>query len=106
MRAFIFDKSTVDDYRHALPMVQRIMNATYSERTKLSPSHLLFGNAINLDRGIFRPHIGAVEGVQPLSEYIQNLIKVQDKVISIAKNNIIFADNAHMAQYPAERTYW
>ena len=104
LKAFTFDKSTVDDYRHALPMVQRIMNATYSERTKLSPSHLLFGNAINLDRGIIRPHIGAVEGVPPLSDYIQNLIKVQDKVISIAKKNIIFADDAHMAQYPAERT--
>ena len=37
LKAFTFDKSTVDDYRHALPMVQRIMNATYSERTKLSP---------------------------------------------------------------------
>ena len=44
--------------------------------------------------------------MQPLSEYIQNLLKVQDKLISIAKNNIIFADNAHMAQYPAERTQY
>jgi hypothetical protein len=33
LRAFTFDKSTVDDYRLALPMVQRIMNATYTDRT-------------------------------------------------------------------------
>jgi hypothetical protein len=53
LRAFTFDSNTVDNWRLSLPMVQRIMNATFSDCTKLSSSQILFGNALNLDRGIF-----------------------------------------------------
>jgi hypothetical protein len=36
LHAFTFDSSTVDNWRTSLPMVQRIINATFSDRTKLS----------------------------------------------------------------------
>jgi len=36
-------------------MVQRILNATVHESIGVSPAQLLFGNAIDLDRGLFTP---------------------------------------------------
>jgi transposase InsO family protein len=55
VRSFIFKSNTVKDYHLSLPIVQRILNAAYSDRTNTSSSQMLFGNAINLDRGIFLP---------------------------------------------------
>jgi transposase InsO family protein len=65
LRAFTFDSNTVDNWCTSLPMVQRIMNATFSDRTKLSSAKILFGNAINLDRGIFAPPSEVPHDVQP-----------------------------------------
>jgi transposase InsO family protein len=106
LRAFTFDASSVHSWRLSLPMVQRIMNATYADRTKLSPSSILFGNALNLDRGIFAPFKDTVEGIQPLSDYMKNLLAVQDNILALAKANIIFADNAHIGNYSAKRTQY
>ena len=53
IRSLTFDTNSVDDYAMTLPIVQRILNAAYSDRTKISASQLLFGNALNLDRGLF-----------------------------------------------------
>ena len=55
IRAFTFDKATTDDYQEILPFVQRILNSSVNERMKVSPAQLLFGNALDLDRGIFLP---------------------------------------------------
>ena len=104
LRAFTFDASTVDNWRFALPMVQRIMNSTYSDRTKLSSANILFGGAINLDRGIIVPAPDTIEGAQPLSDYMKSLLESQNRIIAIARNNILFADNAHIGNYHAART--
>jgi transposase InsO family protein len=55
IRALTFDTYSVDDYAMALPIVQRILNAAFSDHTKVSASQFLFGNAINLDWGLFLP---------------------------------------------------
>jgi hypothetical protein len=55
LRALTFDTITVDDYRLCVPIVQRILNSSYNERTGISPAELLFGNAVKLDRGLFLP---------------------------------------------------
>jgi hypothetical protein len=41
-RAFTFLTNTVKNWHLSLPMVQRIMNATFSDRTKLSSSQLFY----------------------------------------------------------------
>jgi transposase InsO family protein len=53
--ALTFETNSVDDYAMTLPIVQRILNAAYSDLTNISSSQLLFGNALNLDRGLFLP---------------------------------------------------
>ncbi len=104
LRAFTFDTNTVDNWRLSLPMVQRIMNATFSDRTKLSSSQILFGNALNLDRGIFTAPTEIARNTQPLSDYMIKLLAIQDNIMTIARNNIIFTDSMHLGTYPAPRT--
>ena len=52
MRALTYENLSLTDYRKSLPFVQRVLN---SDRLKISSSQLLFGNALQLDRGIFLP---------------------------------------------------
>ena len=52
IRAFTFDKSTQDNYQDHIPLVMRILNTNVNERTKVAPAQLVYGNVINLDRGI------------------------------------------------------
>jgi transposase InsO family protein len=104
LRAFTFHTNTVENWRLSLPMVQRIMNATFSDRTKLSSSQLLFGNALNLDRGIFTPPSEISRDTQPLSDYMIKLLRIQDEIMKIARDNIIFTDSMHLGTYPALRT--
>jgi hypothetical protein len=85
-------------------MVQHIMNATFSDRTKLSSSQILFGNALNLDRGIFTAPTEIARNTQPLSDYMIKLLAIQDNIMTIARNNIIFTDSMHLGTYPAPRT--
>jgi hypothetical protein len=88
LRAFTFDKSTIDDYSLALPMVQRIINSSVSDRTKLSSSQILFGDAINLNRGLFVPPEEVEEGTQELTPYMSKLLNLQRSLFKIAKTNI------------------
>jgi hypothetical protein len=65
-------------------MVQRIMNATFSDRTKLFSSQILFGNALNLDRGIFTAPTEIAQNTQPLSDKMVKLLAIQDNILTIA----------------------
>ena len=51
LRALTYDNTSLENYAQSLPFVQRI----HSDRFKISASQLLFGNVLNLDRGIFLP---------------------------------------------------
>jgi transposase InsO family protein len=104
LRAFTFDTNSVDNWRLSLPMVHRIMNATFTDRTKLSSAKILFADALDLDRSIFAPPREVPRGTTPLSDYMIKLIALQDNIITIARNNIAFADSIHIANYPAQRT--
>jgi hypothetical protein len=99
LRAFTFDSYPIHNWRLALPMVQRIMNATYGNRTKLSPSSVLFANALNLAREVIVPFKDTVEGLQQLSDYMKKLLAVQENILALAKANVVFADITHVGGY-------
>ena len=40
LRALTFDNSSLDNYKQSLPFVQRILNANYSDRLKISSSQM------------------------------------------------------------------
>ena len=55
LRALVFERNLVSNWSTNLPLVQRIINASEHESIGCSPAQILFGNTLNLDRGIFLP---------------------------------------------------
>ena len=39
------------------PLVERDFNSQVNSTTKVPPAHIIYGNAIDLDRSIFQPHM-------------------------------------------------
>ena len=90
IRAIIYDKGVVHDWVEYLPFVQRIMNASTHASIGVSPAQLLFGNAIDLDRGMlyedkYDPKKG--EENRNLSEVVEKLLHQQAVVLNIARKH-------------------
>ena len=97
VRAFTFDKSTTDDYQAILPFVQRILNSSINERMKVSPAQLLFGNALDLDRGIFLPPDEQNLPQGNLTYSTSKMLKIQSDLTRITKDLLIRSDAEHNA---------
>ena len=106
LTALTFDSSVIENDKVALPLVQRILNSAYDERTKVSPAQMLFGKALSLDRGIFLPpsERNASTITKPLSEYLSNLLKVQEEVMIIARDKLALTDSLRIGLYDWHRT--
>lgn len=103
LRAIMFDANVIDNWSDCLPLVQRIMNASKNESMGYSPSQLLFGNAITLDRGIFLPHTFPSadtqhRGVIELPEWLDKMQKMQTTLLELAQRKQRLTDQEHM--YP------
>ena len=75
--------------------MQRIINGSVNRRTGVCPAHLLFGNKLDLNRGILTPHLSV--GTHSRSTYISDLISVQDKVLETAVQTLLKADATNAA---------
>jgi transposase InsO family protein len=100
IRSLTFETNSVDNYKSTLPIVQRILNAAYSDRTNVSSSQLLFGNAINLDRGLFLPPLERPNQTEPLSNHMSQMLQFQDEVMTKARDIFQKTDELHMASFP------
>jgi hypothetical protein len=54
-RGLVYQIGNRNRWSMYLPLVQRILNSEVHDRIGVSPAQLLYGNAINLDHGIFLP---------------------------------------------------
>ena len=106
LRAIIFDKNIISDWKHDLPLVHRIMNASKVVSTGASPADLILGREINLDRGIFLPLQQQTGDTIPLSEWAANRLKTQAQLIKFAKSTQQKHDDEHIAQADPRRTEW
>jgi RNase H-like domain found in reverse transcriptase/Reverse transcriptase (RNA-dependent DNA polymerase)/Integrase core domain/Integrase zinc binding domain/Chromo (CHRromatin Organisation MOdifier) domain len=95
--AYTFDNETVDQYREALPFVQRIMNSSHSQRTKISPADLLFGKQLQLDRGILLPFSETPEDITPLPERVATMLTLQARLVKISQDLLQASDAKHLA---------
>jgi hypothetical protein len=102
----LLDKRVVDEWSLYLPLVQRIMNASVHSALQLSPAQIIFGNAITLDRGIFREQKARqVDEKQiPLSEWAENMQKRQKLILTLAKAAQQATDDFHIVQASAKQT--
>jgi transposase InsO family protein len=99
LRAIIFQKNIIDDWQYSLPLVQRIMNASVHNSIGVSPAQLLFGNSIDLDRGVLLPYKpeNSAERI-PLSEWAVKMLSKQEELLNAAKSSQEELDNFHIAE--------
>ena len=84
LRAIIFDKNIITDWESHLSQVKRIMNSSKHNSTGVSPSQLLFGNAIQLDPCILEPRVTNTS-TDKLSKWAATMLQAQDTLILIAR---------------------
>ena len=51
----MFDRTAHKNYLEIIPFVTQLLNTNVNERTKVAPAQIIFGNSIDLDRGILVP---------------------------------------------------
>lgn len=105
LRALTFETQSLEGYKKCLPFVQRIINGSVNERTGASPAKLLFANKLDLNRGIITPFL-LPEGNTTSSQYVTDLLTVQDEVLGAAISNLSAADNKNLSKNTKKATFF
>lgn len=103
LRNIIFDKEVLKRWSNYTPLVQRIMNSCEHRLTGVTPAEVIFGNAINLDKGIFLDYVPGDEETK-LSKWMNDMRKVQATIINIARKNLSQHAELHMQTEPTDLT--
>ena len=107
LRNMIFDRRILPRWSEVLPLVQRIIMNEPIQHLGVSPAQLLYGNAIDLDRGIFLPHLPKDEHGKEivLSEWSANMLKSQAILLQLAEKQQRHKDLRHgLTNYEFQRT--
>jgi transposase InsO family protein len=103
--SLFFDRLIQDDWRNAKPIVHRILNSTYSERTKISPADMLFGRAVDLDRGIYASfEETTLSSPVPLSTTTSKMLKLQSDLMRIHRQILTDTDKSRLENTDDEFT--
>jgi len=105
----MFERRMISKWSVALPLLVKciLMTDHRNEVTRMTPADMLFGNAVDLDRGIFFPV--DVEGKEVrLSELAASALQIQRDLLGIAAklqkkrdhNRMIQEDNPNYANFP------
>ena len=78
LRGLVFDTPSLEHYAKCIPFVQRSINSSVNRRTNASPASILFGNKLDLIRGILTPHLIPTL-TSSNSTNITDLIDIQNK---------------------------
>jgi hypothetical protein len=96
-------------WAQVLPMVQRIMNATVHSALGVSPAQILFGNAVRLERGMFKSNPFLENGARqsPFHKtknsvrlWIDRMLSNQQACIDAALETISARDAEHISSHP------
>ena len=107
LRGMIFAHNEIAQWSdHYVPLVQRIMNTYRSSSNEAVPAQLLFGNAINLDRGIFLPQTAITDNRIALSDWAGKMLSTQDYFIKQAERQQRRKDELHIEKADPRRTVY
>jgi hypothetical protein len=95
IKNIIFDKNIQYEWHLYLPLVQRIINGSINSSIGVAPSQLMFGNAINFDRGFVLPAQAVFPDIK-LSKWADKMIYIQNMLINNAIQNQYTKDSTHM----------
>lgn len=89
LRAMVSERKIRNEWSDVLPLVQRILNSSVHSVLGVSPAQLIFGNAINLDRGLIWG--GGIVDISTeeknVRKYLDSLLKQQALLIKIAQDS-------------------
>ena len=69
------------------PFVQRILNTMIKTSTNVSPTELIYGNAIDHDSTFMFKPVEQTNVNSTHFDYMSNLLRIQEKIITIAQNS-------------------
>eukprot|EP01039_Chlorochromonas_danica_P015483 gene15483-18195_t len=95
LRNIVFTTNLMDNWSTYLPLVQRILNADTKESIGVSPAQLLFGNSVQLDRGIFLPN--NPNSSENISDWMQKMLNAQSERIHVARVTQENRDDEHIS---------
>ena len=72
--------------------MQRILNSNHSDRLKISAAQMLFGNMLNLDRGVFLPFEERPVSIRPLPLYASEMLAVQKNLFEKSAAELLCTD--------------
>ena len=93
----IFDGRIIPIWSDVLPLVQRIIMNNPIEGLNVSPAQLLYGNSVDLDRGIFLTQLPKDEEGKEieLSEWSAKMLKAQALLLKLADKSLRHKDLKH-----------
>jgi len=104
LRNFIFDNMSIKSFSRYIPLVQRIMNSSVHKSTGFSPSVLLFGHSLNLNRDLIADNSTLTTQEISYNQWIQEVKDMQLFALGIAKRNLTKASEIHFENYPTNQT--
>jgi len=93
LRDILFDIRIFENWFKYLPFVQRIKNSEIHSATGVAPASLVFGNNIDLNRGILTDY---KKPTHNMSDYIANNLKYQSLAIKVAQDTQHETDMYHI----------
>ena len=101
LRALFYDRRIKTAWRECVPLAHRILNTNYFKRTKMSPVHLLFGPALNLDRGVFLSDSKmSSNNPESLSTHMAKMLKPQSDLMHVHRQILQSTDAEMLAKAP------
>jgi hypothetical protein len=97
LRAMVYETKQKKNWKIFLPLVQRIMNALVHSSTRVSPNQIVFGNAIDTGRGLFKPFEEEGNPTQ-YNKFVADMLQAQHEFIQIAERTQRDLDQFHIAQ--------
>ena len=97
LRAIIFDKCVHHKWSMYLPLVQRILNVTPKSTTGVAPARVIYGNNVDLDRGIFTKNRQILPN-QPIDQYLEEMAIGQARVIAVAQATQAILNAQHISR--------
>ena len=79
------------------PITKKNLNSNHSDRLKISAAQMLFGNMLNLDRGIFHPLEERPVSIRPLSLYASEMLSMQKNLLEKSAVEPLHTDLLHMS---------
>ena len=95
LRNIIYDRRVMPTWSKHLCLVQRIMNTSYHSSIGMAPAKLLFGESIDLDRGILVPLPTDENATIALSTWITGVIQRQRELTDAARRSLEDHEDSH-----------